>query len=297
MKIFVAGAAGQVASSLVQRAALGGYDLTAAGRPELDLLDAASIDAAIAAHRPDVVVNAAAYTAVDQAENDADAARQLNATGAEALARAAASAGASIIHLSTDYVYDGSKRAPYVETDPTAPLCVYGHTKLEGERLVAAANPRAIILRTAWVFSPFGKNFVKTMLRLAASNDVVNVVDDQHGSPTYAPDLADAILGVAGRASAEGASGSAASGIFHAAGSGYATWADVAAETFAASAALGGPASRVNRISSADYPTPVTRPANSRLDGAKLGAVFGVQLRDWRAGVHDCVARLLQDAA
>ena len=194
MRILVTGRQGQVVSSLIEAAAgRPRLEIIAAGRPELDLADPASVHAAIQAARPDIVVSAAAYTAVDQAEDEPEIAAAINERGAGAVAAAAAGIGAPVIHLSTDYVFSGGGERPYREDDPAAPIGVYGATKLAGERAVAAANPRHLILRTAWVYSVYGKNFVKTMLRLAADRDSLSVVADQWGNPTSAHDIADAI--------------------------------------------------------------------------------------------------------
>jgi len=303
MKIAVTGKTGQVALALSERAsgaerAGSGAEVALLGRPELDLAAPASIAAAIAAVRPDVVVNAAAYTAVDQAETQRDTAFAVNGAGAGAVAAAAWALGVPLIHISTDYVFDGGKPAPYAEGDATAPLGVYGASKLAGEAAVLAAHPAAVILRTAWVYSPFGGNFVKTMLRLAATRDDSNVpreirvVADQIGNPTSALDIADGVLALAQRLVAAPA---AAAGVFHMAGSGEASWADLAVAVFAASAAQGGPAAKVHRISTADYPTPAPRPANSRLNCAKLAQAYGLRLPDWRASVTEVVARLIKE--
>jgi dTDP-4-dehydrorhamnose reductase len=266
----------------------------AVGRPTLDLAMPDGVEAAIAAVAPDLIVNAAAYTAVDKAESEPDLAEAINATGAEAVGRAAARLGVPVIHVSTDYVFDGSKTAPYVESDPVAPLGAYGRSKCEGERRLMAACPRSVVLRTAWVYSPYGHNFVKTMLRLAATRDEVSVVDDQVGNPTYAPHLADAIVAIARRILADG---HAPWGLYHAAGTGDVTWCGLAREVFAVSARRGGPTARVKAITTADYPTPARRPANSRLSGAKLRETFGFSLPAWQTGVEDCIARLAEDAA
>ena len=290
MKILVAGASGQVARALLERAGAADVDLVACGRPDLDIADEASVAAALDAARPDLVINAAAYTAVDKAEAEPDEARRANAVGPRVLAAATASLNVPIIHLSTDYVFDGTASEPYGEADPTAPLGVYGATKRDGETAVADANPRHVIVRTAWVYSPFGANFVKTMLRLAGDRDEVRVVADQLGAPSYAIDIADGLLAVAQNLQAPA---DRSFGVFHMTGSGEAVWADLAEAVFAASAALGGPAARVVRIPTSDYPTPAARPANSRLDCSKLAAVHGVRLPHWRDSVSECVARLL----
>jgi len=311
VKLLVTGREGQVVTSLIERGALrSGIEIVAAGRPELDLLDAGSIDRTIAAVQPDVVVSAAAYTAVDQAEDEPDFAFAINEAGARAVAAAAARIGAPVIHLSTDYVFSGTCGRAYDEDDPTGPVSVYGRSKLAGERAVAETNPRHVILRTAWVYSPFGKNFVKTMLRLAGDRDVVRVVEDQWGNPTSALDIADGILDLTTRLSRLAGSGadmsqslnrlndddaSALFGVFHMAGAGETNWADFARQIFASSRALGGPYADVESIATSAFPTKATRPANSRLSGAKLADTYGVRLPDWRASTDVVVARLLAD--
>ncbi len=294
MRLLIAGWQGQVARALVE-AAPGCPDIEACavGRPALDLCKPQSIERALADIEPDVVINSAAYTAVDQAEKEPDRAMALNCEGARLLALAAARRGVPIIHISTDYVYDGRKPTPYVESDATGPVTVYGRSKLEGELAVAAADPHHVILRTAWVYSPVGHNFVKTMLRLARERGKLRVVDDQRGSPTYAPHLASAILEIARQLSARTKS-LAPWGTYHAAGSGTATWFDLACEVMRVSAELGGPSVPVEPIPSSEYPTPATRPANSELDCGKLARVFGLRLPDWRDGVGLCVRRLLE---
>ena len=197
MRLAVTGREGQVATALARAGALAGIEVVRLGRPELDLERPETIAPALQAVRPDVVVSAAAYTAVDQAESEPERARRINAQAPGVLAEAAARLGAPIVHLSTDYVFDGEKRAPYTEADATGPVTVYGATKLQGEQAVAAGHPRHVILRTAWVYAPWGKNFVRTMLRLAEAREEVGVVADQHGCPTYAPDIADAVLAIA----------------------------------------------------------------------------------------------------
>ncbi len=294
MKLLVAGRNGQVARSLAERAAARGLDLVALGRPDLDLTEPAGIAPALQRDRPDIVVNAAAYTAVDTAESDSEAAFAINADGAGALAAQCAELDIPIIHISTDYVFDGGKQAAYVETDPVDPLGVYGQSKLAGERAVIAANPRHIVLRTAWVYSPFGHNFVRTMLRLAETRDELGVVADQTGNPTYAPQLAAAIFDIAAALRRDR---ERRWGIYHAAGTGDATWYDFASEIFARSAEHGGRRPRLRAITTADYPTPAPRPANSRLDCRKLAQAFGITLPHWRDGVRDCIDRLARHHA
>lgn len=290
MRLLVTGREGQVAQALLGLDAPG-LSVTAAGRPELDLTDAASIREAIALHRPDVLVNAAAYTAVDKAETDEDAAQAVNGEGAGNAAAAAHAAGLPIVHLSTDYVFAGDKSGPYVESDATAPQGAYGRSKLAGERLVAERNPRHAILRTAWVYGPYGANFLKTMLRLAETRDTLRVVADQRGTPTYAPDIANGIVAVAQRM-LDRPDASDRQGIFHMVAGGSTTWAGFAAEIFRLSAERGGPSAAVEPIATADYPTPARRPANSRLDTSRFRSVFGHELPAWESGVPRCLDAL-----
>lgn len=297
MRLLVTGKQGQVATALAERGPAAGIDVVLAGRPELDLTQPDTVLDVIAGLKPDVIISSAAYTAVDKAENEADQAFAVNATGAGAVARAAATLGVPVIHLSTDYVFDGTKAEPYVESDPTGPVSVYGRSKLEGERLVADATADHAILRTAWVYSPFGANFLKTMLRLAESRDHLRVVADQHGAPTSALDIADAVIAIARRLLAD--PDPALRGVFHMTGSGEAVWADFAEEIFAALQARTGKRITVERIGTADYPTPAKRPANSRLSNRKLEAAYGVVLPDWKNSTRATVNYLLdqQDQA
>ncbi|MFN3867834.1 MAG: dTDP-4-dehydrorhamnose reductase [Hyphomicrobiaceae bacterium] len=291
MKVLVVGREGQVARALAA-ASSGGLEIVAIGRPALDLADAETIRRAIAETAPHVVVNAAAYTAVDKAESEPAQAHAVNAAGAGSLAAACNAADVPVIHISTDYVYDGSKAAPYVESDAVRPLGVYGATKLAGEQAVAAMCPRHVILRTAWVYSPYGQNFVKTMLRLAATRPELGVVADQQGNPTYAPHLAQAIVDIA-RQVGDATAADGRWGVYHAAGAGETTWCDLAREVFAQSAKRGGPVAKVNAITTAEYPTPARRPANSRLDCGKLERTFGVRQPEWRTGVAEAIAALV----
>lgn len=294
-RLLVFGSSGQLAQELIVLAHEADREVRALGRAELDLADPAlDLDAAIAESvadfAPDAVVNASGYTAVDRAESEPDAAHALNADLPARAARACAEAGVPLVHISTDYVFDGSKPAPYVETDPLAPLGVYGRTKAEGEAAVAAAGGRAAAVRTAWVYGAEGANFVRTMLRLAADRDEVAVVADQQGNPTWAGDVALACLRLGDRLIAGAAE---AQGVFHAAGEGDATWAQFAAAVFAESAARGGPTARVRPIPTADYPTPATRPANSRLDCARLARTTGWRPPPWRERLVQVVAKLV----
>ncbi|RDJ25414.1 dTDP-4-dehydrorhamnose reductase [Bosea caraganae] len=295
MKIVVTGTNGQVVTALRARAAaIPGIALVAIGRPELDLADARAASAAIRALAPDIVVNAAAYTAVDQAESEPELAMAVNGAGAGAVAAAARAAGAAIIQISTDYVFDGTKTAPYLEDDPVGPISAYGRSKLAGEETVAAANPDHVILRTAWVYAAHGKNFLRTMLRLAETRDELSVVADQQGCPSYAPDIADIVLGVAQRLR-DKPQEAAMRGVFHLAGAGETSWAGFAEEIFAQAAGRGLPHARVRPITTADYPTPASRPANSRLSGDKLKQVYGLAMPDWRDALGRCMDEIIKE--
>ncbi|MCX5516596.1 dTDP-4-dehydrorhamnose reductase [Kaistia algarum] len=290
MRMAVTGRSGQVALSLAERAEASGFELVTLARPEIDLADPASVEAAVLAAAPDVVVSAAAYTAVDKAESEADLAARVNRDGPQALARAATRLGIPIVHLSTDYVFDGTKGSPYMETDPTSPLGVYGATKLAGEAAIASVTPDHAILRTSWVYSPFGSNFVKTMLRLASTRDRLTVVADQFGRPSYAPDIAAAVFAVARRLiETEDESGR---GVFHLTGTGDANWYEFASAIIAGSIARGGRSVQVAPITTADYPTPAKRPADSRLDCSRLASVHGIALPEWRGSLELCLDRL-----
>lgn len=296
MRIAVTGKTGQVVTSLIERGAAAGHEVIALGRPELDLADPASVARVLEAAAPETIVSAAAYTAVDKAESESDLAHVVNGAGAGAVAEAAKALGVPLIHISTDYVFEGTLDRPYVESDPTGPTGVYGASKLAGERAVLAAyGDNSAVLRVAWVYSPFGANFVKTMLRLAGDRDEVSVVADQLGNPTSALEIADGILRVATNMVAD--SYPDMRGVFHMTASGEASWADFAEGIFAASAARGGPSARVKRITTADYPTPAKRPANSRLDCSLIAKVHGVVLPDWRQSLDSVIARLHSTAA
>lgn len=286
MRILVIGRGGQLSQSLSEHAAnRTGLELRSCGRPQLDLDRPDTIGDHISAHRPDIVVNAAAYTAVDKAEVETKRAFSINRDGAATAARAAAKVGAGFIHISTDYVFDGCKMEPYVEQDEPRPINVYGRSKLEGEYAVLAAHPRALVLRTSWVHSPFGSNFVKTMLRLGAERPLLRVVQDQIGNPTSALDLAAAILSVAPLLREQ------SGGLYHISGTGSTSWYEFANFIFEEARRRGGPTPALEAIPSSEYKTSARRPSNSRLNCSALASRFGITLRPWRESVADTIAR------
>jgi dTDP-4-dehydrorhamnose reductase len=288
----VIGRSGQLALSLAERAAERGLDLAFAARPDLDLADPDSLRRAVLGSGAPVIVNAAAHTAVDQAEDEPEAAHALNAVAPRVLAEAAREAGARLIHVSTDYVFDGSGERPWRESDATGPRSVYGRTKLAGEDAVRAALPDHLILRTAWVYSPFGKNFVRTMLALAETRDSLTVVGDQVGNPTSALDIADGILAAIETWRTDPARGLGAT--YHLAGTGATSWADFAREIFALSRARGGPFATVADIATADWPAKAPRPLNSRLSSDLFADTFGYRAPPWRESLARVVERLVE---
>jgi dTDP-4-dehydrorhamnose reductase len=289
--ILTTGGGGQLASALA-----GAPGMMRVGRPVFDFDRPETIEAAFRAARPRVVVNAAAYTAVDAAESDSEAAYRANAEGPGMLARLCAAADVPLIHVSTDYVFDGRKTTPYQETDAVDPQGVYGASKLAGEEAVRSAGGKSIVLRTAWVYAPTGKNFVRTMLAVGKTRDRLTVVADQVGCPTTAADLADAILAIIGRIDAAGWD-PAYGGIFHAAGSGETSWHGLAVATFEEAARHGAKVPEVVPIATADWPTPAKRPANSRLDCSRLDGVFGVKMPHWRSSLARTVDTIFATAS
>lgn len=284
MKVLLTGANGQLGRCFQDRLPAG-WQIMATDTDTLDITDAARVDQTVADFQPDLIVNAAAYTAVDKAESDAARAALINAVGPENLARAAQRARARFVHISTDYVFDGTSSTPYVETDPTHPLGVYGATKLEGERAVMRVYPESIIIRTAWVFSEYGSNFVKTMLRLAAERDQLSIVDDQRGCPTYAGDIAQAIITLAGEKPAEG--------VYHFCGDREVSWKEFTDEILACAARLNLLASlpRVKGIGTDQYPTAAQRPGYSTLSCEKI-ARYGIRPSDWAGALDSCMAKI-----
>ncbi|GLQ11248.1 NAD(P)-dependent oxidoreductase [Devosia yakushimensis] len=296
MKILVTGTEGQVVTALRHRCAeCGDLDLVTVGRPELDLSKPEDIAETIVSHRPDIVVSAAAWTAVDLAEDEPDLAMRINGEGAGQVARGAALVGAPVIHLSTDYVYDGLKPAAWTEDDAVNPLSVYGRSKLAGERRVIEENPRHVILRTAWVYSPFGKNFVRTMLQLAQTREELTIVDDQYGCPTSAFDLADGVLAVVQKLSAPSAADDNVWGVYHLTGTGTATWCDLAREVYRQSRGLNLPSARVKPVGTDAFPTKAVRPRNSRLDCSKLESVFGFRCPPWSVSLEECLKEIARE--
>ena len=286
MKILITGCYGQVGSCLVQLLReLNGVEFLAVDRDQLDITDAAAVNQLVNTFQPDVLINAAAHTAVDKAEQEVELSYAINRDGPTYLAQAANVVGAAMLHISTDYVFAGDKEGAYTETDATDPQGVYGMSKLAGELAVAAACPRHIILRTAWVFCETGNNFVKTMLRLSQTRDELGVVADQFGGPTYAGDIAAALITIAKALH----NGDQHYGIYHFAGQPHVNWHQFACEIFR-QAQLQGIMDKtmgVNAITSDQYPTPAKRPANSKLDCQKIEQTFGIEPSDWQAALNN----------
>ncbi|KTR88526.1 dTDP-4-dehydrorhamnose reductase [Pantoea dispersa] len=272
MRVLLTGAYGQLGRCLLDRVPAE-WILLACGSAELDITDRPAVERVVKKFRPDVIINAAAYTAVDKAETNRIRAMKVNAIGPENLAIAAHQQGARLIHLSTDYVFDGSKKTPYTESDLPCPINFYGLSKWEGEKRVFSVLPDAVVIRTSWVFSEYGANFVKTMLRLAETRSEISVVNDQSGCPTYAGDLAQAIITLASRAEA--------AGVYHYCGDVAVSWCEFAQAIFVA-------AQRdvlVKGIGSAQYPMAAARPANSVLNTVRIAAL-GVEASDWQNRVQ-----------
>lgn len=285
-RILITGGSGQVGHCL--KAQLEGCaELSVPDSSALNIADRRSVRQAVETFRPNYIINAAAYTAVDKAESDAERAFAVNRDGARHLAEAAEAAGAAMLHISTDYVFDGAGGAPYDEAAQTAPQNIYGASKLAGEQAVLAACRRAVVMRTSWVFGAHGQNFVKTMLRLGRERDSLGIVADQYGAPTAAADIAAALITIVRRHTPEQLAERA--GIYHYCGSPYASWFEFAETIFAEAAAQGVLAKipAVKPIATADYPTPAKRPADSRLDCGKIRAVFGIVLCNWHSALSD----------
>lgn len=283
--ILVFGAGGQVGQELLAAAKAQGAVVRGVTRAEADITDRDAVRRIIEAEQPRLVVNAAAYTAVDKAESEPDRAEAGNVVGPGLLAEEAERAGMPVLHISTDYVFDGTKTGAYTENDPLAPLGVYGRTKAEGEAAVRVANPRHVILRTAWVYGRYGNNFLKTMLRLAGERDRLRVVADQRGCPTATADIAAAILAV-DRTLARDPD---LAGTFHFAGTGVTSWHGFAEAIVAAQAPLTGKAPPVDLITTAEFPTPARRPANSELSSDRFAQAFGYRAAPWQQRTRETV--------
>jgi dTDP-4-dehydrorhamnose reductase len=284
--ILVTGANGQLGSEIRGLAAAQPqHRFLFNDRDEVDITDASQVDACFAGFEPHYCINCAAYTAVDKAETDADMAFRINAAAVRNLATACTTHHTKFIHISTDYVFDGRGTEPYNEDHPTAPVSAYGKTKLQGEQEALAANKDTIIIRTSWVYSEHGHNFVKTMLRLMQSKPELGVVADQWGSPTYAADLAEVILQIV-------ASGTWVPGIYHYSNAGAITWHQFAK----AINEIAGYSCNVKPITTAEYPTPASRPTYSVMDTRKIQQVYGIQLKDWKESLRTCLQKLQQAA-
>ncbi len=290
VEVLLTGGSGQVGQA-VQRLAPPGWTIVAPSSADLNITDPQAVSALLESRSWGLVINSAAYTAVDKAQSEIVQAWLANALGPAAIAQAAARHSVPVIQLSTDYVFDGAKTSPYVEDDPVRPLGVYGASKLAGEQAVGTSGARHVILRTAWVISPDGANFAKTMLRLGAERPVLRVVDDQRGCPTSAADIASA-LAVVGERLIQDAD--APTGVYHFVNSGEASWRELAEAIFATAKARRGSAPSVEAITTADYPTPARRPMNSRLSTQKLSRDFGIQPPAWRQAVDEVVQAILE---
>lgn len=297
IRVLVTGAGGQVGAE-VARALAGRAEVLARDRAALDIADPAKLAAGVREAHADVIVNCAAYTAVDRAESEPEAARAVNAVAPGLLAQQARRTGALLVHFSTDYVFDGSKAGAYSEDDPVAPLNVYGRTKLEGERAIAQAGAAHLVLRTSWVYGPRGANFMLTMLRLARTREALRVVDDQRGAPTSSLQLArlvSGLLGGSGPVRREGVDAlAAAAGTYHATAAGETTWCGFAAAIFEEAVRAGrlAAAPRLVPIASSEYPTPARRPANSVLSNARIESAFGLRIGHWREGLREALSAL-----
>jgi dTDP-4-dehydrorhamnose reductase len=291
LRLAVTGLSGQIVSALIERAPKN-VEIIALGRPHLELAKRDAVMATLRHVRADVIINAAAYTQVDKAESEPDLAMRINGEGAGYVAEVAAELNVPLLHLSTDYVFDGNLDRAYREDDVTNPTTAYGRSKLIGEEKIRQAHDKHIIIRTAWVYSPFGANFVKTMLKLGRNNDEVSIVADQCGNPTSAVDIADALIKISKTVSQD--NDQFFFGTFHMSGQGEATWAELAQNTFEEARLLGSKYVSVRRISTEEYPTPADRPKNSRLDNAKLKETFGFSLPSWKLSLKTCVKHLLE---
>lgn len=295
--ILVTGASGQLGHALAQHLAKQGAAYKAVSRPDFDFEKPETVKACFEQAKPDLVINAAAYTAVDRAQSEPEKADAGNHLGPLLLAQLCEAVDIPFIHISTDYVFDGNKGAPYLETDPTSPTGVYGTTKCDGEEAILATNAKAIILRTSWVYSDHGKNFAKTMIAAGQKMPVLRVVADQRGTPTAACDLAHAILRITDQIHQNGWKPEYR-GVFHATGAGGTTWYDFACAIFEEASKRGYQPPQVQPIATAEWPTPTRRPPDSRLDCTKLEKIFGIRLQDWEHALRKTVTvELLKTAS
>lgn len=292
--VLVTGANGQLGIELQRCAWPNGWEIVALDRAALDLGDPSAIRARVAERRWAAVINGGAYTAVDKAESDLVTAWAVNAMAPAVFAESCSEAGIPLIQVSTDYVFADDKDGAWEVDDPVSPLGVYGASKLGGELAVRTSGARHAIVRTAWVVSAHGHNFIKTMLRLAADRDLLTVVDDQRGSPTSASDLAQALSTITMRMVEDP---DAPAGIYHFSNAGAVTWAGFAAEIFRQSAARGGSSAQVMPVTTADYPTPARRPANSLLSHDAIRSAYGIEPRDWQEALSDILDELIGKAA
>jgi dTDP-4-dehydrorhamnose reductase len=298
-RILLTGATGQVGAELLRTLETLG-EVVAVGHTEMDLADAVSVCEAIRRVRPRWIVNPAAYTAVDKAESEPGLAYAINAEAVGVMGQEAREIGAGVIHFSTDYVFDGSGSAPYVETDSTGPVSVYGASKLAGEKALAESGAGYMTFRTSWVYGSRGKNFLLTILKLAREREILKVVADQYGAPTWSRDLAKLTAAVIGKCETAAQGGPLAGvledagGVYHAAGGGETSWCGFAAQAvqLLREHEPAGRFAEIAAISTAEYPTPAKRPANSRLDSSKLARRFGWKMMDWRASLQEVVAEL-----
>ena len=289
LNILITGAAGQVGRELIARQDdFPGMTFFPAGRATLDITDPEAADRFLELHSIDYCINCAAYTAVDKAEAEPETARRVNVEGAAMLARACARHGTALIHLSSDYVYHNSLNRPLLEDDPTTPRGTYARTKLEGDRKVTELHPQSVIVRTSWIYAPFGKNFVTTMLQLGREREEIRVVYDQIGTPTYAQDLALALLHMIERREEGSIKKGEWPGIYHYANEGVTSWYDFAASIFEQCCIN----CRVHPIESKDFLTPAERPPFSLLNKRKIKNTFGLQIPHWRKSLQDCLERL-----
>ena len=290
MKILITGKNGQVVQSFLEISKDANYEVITLGRPEVDFANPSNLKEAIIAHKPDAMINAAAYTAVDKAESEPEIAKMVNVIATQEIAKAASELEIPLVHISTDYVFSGDKDTPYVETDEVAPCSIYGKTKLAGEEIIPKSHNNYAIFRTAWVFSPFGNNFVKTMLRLGETRDELNVVADQFGCPTSALEIARAIKIIVLRLIEDNSQD--LRGIFHLTAGGETNWAGFAKEIFTQNKEMSGKEVIVNSISTEQYPTPAKRPKNSRLNCDKLATYYGIKLPNWEISLKECLLML-----